>query len=293
VGPTGPPGASSAPFPDNTAIVKDSVDATKQVQIEAGGVSTATMRVITMPDRDIDLGNTEDDMLRVSRTEVAVSAGATLTNSAFGKMHVLTGGSSYTLNLPTTPGAGAKVIGFRVPASVSSSVHITIAGTGFTTRVLDAGEVMIVEWDGSNYHRLLTSHRPALQTNLYLATTDIFNGLALAANTPTVLLSPINFTVVDGTSAIEIRLEGVVVAGSSGNLGSYILIDGTIKRLTGGALAYVSPGVPIRLPAGTLAAGTHTVAVYVYSLGANTIYCRTATYPNMEHLRMDVIEYKL
>lgn len=43
------------PIVDTTAVVKWSADATKLVRIEADGLTTATTRVITMPDEDITL----------------------------------------------------------------------------------------------------------------------------------------------------------------------------------------------------------------------------------------------
>ncbi len=51
--------ASGATWPvsDAVPIVKGSSDPTKQVRIEAGGLTTATTRAISMPDHDVDLGN--------------------------------------------------------------------------------------------------------------------------------------------------------------------------------------------------------------------------------------------
>lgn len=49
-------GGSSLPVSDATSIVEGSVDATKELRFEVDGLSTATTRVITMPDSDIDLG---------------------------------------------------------------------------------------------------------------------------------------------------------------------------------------------------------------------------------------------
>jgi len=54
-------GGDTLPIPDTTPIVKGSDDATKQVRIEADGLTTGTTRVITMPDKDItpdDSGDT-------------------------------------------------------------------------------------------------------------------------------------------------------------------------------------------------------------------------------------------
>jgi hypothetical protein len=48
-------GGASLPVDDATALVKGSVDPTKLVRIEADVLATATTRVITMPDQDVDL----------------------------------------------------------------------------------------------------------------------------------------------------------------------------------------------------------------------------------------------
>ncbi|MGH8585289.1 MAG: DUF2793 domain-containing protein [Gammaproteobacteria bacterium] len=45
------------PFPDGTAVVKGSSDPTKQVRFEVDGLTTATTRVITVPDADITLAD--------------------------------------------------------------------------------------------------------------------------------------------------------------------------------------------------------------------------------------------
>lgn len=55
-------GGSSLPVADTTSIVEGSVDATKEMRIEVDGLTTATVRVATMPDKDITLG-TDDDAI--------------------------------------------------------------------------------------------------------------------------------------------------------------------------------------------------------------------------------------
>ena len=49
-----------APTVDTIAIVKGSVDGTKQVRVEVDGLTTATTRVITMPDKDVTLDDASD-----------------------------------------------------------------------------------------------------------------------------------------------------------------------------------------------------------------------------------------
>lgn len=48
----------NAPFLDTHAIVEGSGDSTKKVRIEADGITTATTRVWTAPDRDVNIGVT-------------------------------------------------------------------------------------------------------------------------------------------------------------------------------------------------------------------------------------------
>lgn len=50
-------GGDTLPIADSTAVVKDPTDATKQVRIDAGAITTSTTRVITMGDRDVDLAS--------------------------------------------------------------------------------------------------------------------------------------------------------------------------------------------------------------------------------------------
>lgn len=47
-------GASALPVVDTTSIVKGSVDATKQARLEVDGLTTATTRVVTIPDKDFE-----------------------------------------------------------------------------------------------------------------------------------------------------------------------------------------------------------------------------------------------
>jgi hypothetical protein len=50
-------GGDTLPIADSTAVVKDPDDATKQVRIDAGAITTSNTRVITMGDRDVDLAD--------------------------------------------------------------------------------------------------------------------------------------------------------------------------------------------------------------------------------------------
>jgi len=71
---------SSAPFADTTAIVKGSADATKLVRIEADGITTATTRVITMPDEDITLISASSTKTLTNTTLDANGTGNSVSN---------------------------------------------------------------------------------------------------------------------------------------------------------------------------------------------------------------------
>ena len=51
------PAASSLPVADTTEIIKGSGDATKKIRFEVDGLTTATTRVLTVPDADMTLGD--------------------------------------------------------------------------------------------------------------------------------------------------------------------------------------------------------------------------------------------
>jgi len=58
--PGGGGGGDTHPIADSTAIVKDPVDGTKLVRIDAGAVAAATTRVINMPDKNVTLDDVAD-----------------------------------------------------------------------------------------------------------------------------------------------------------------------------------------------------------------------------------------
>lgn len=53
-------GGSSLPASDSTSVVEGSADDTKEVRFEVDGLTTGTVRVMTIPDRNITLGNAAD-----------------------------------------------------------------------------------------------------------------------------------------------------------------------------------------------------------------------------------------
>ena len=58
-GAVGGSSAESNEFIDNVFRIQNVVDPTKQIDVDASGIATGTIRTITMPDRNIDLGAEE------------------------------------------------------------------------------------------------------------------------------------------------------------------------------------------------------------------------------------------
>jgi hypothetical protein len=154
-------------------------------------------------------GGSFDRLSTLTASEVAVSSGATLTSTAFGKMHICSGASDYTLVLPTASGNAGKIIGFR--AARSAAAFITIDGSGSETVdgksafVIRAGEVLTLLSDGTNFEILDYRH------------CKVF---AAATRTAVQTIAGVVFT--------KVQLN--VIEGSNGNVGG--AFDTTTYRFT-------------------------------------------------------------
>ena len=69
-------GSTAHPVDDGTALVKGSVDDTKLVRIEADALTTATTRVINMPDKDVTLDDASDPRTPTAHTSTHIDGGS-------------------------------------------------------------------------------------------------------------------------------------------------------------------------------------------------------------------------
>lgn len=129
------------------------------------------------------------------------------------------------------------------------------------------------------------------------ATTDLQNGATFPANTWTTLAPAQSFTVQNANSLALLWCAGMAIfrATNSAEIGGGLglAIDSTLY-VVGGAhsqsfYANVLAGVGPLAIAG-LAAGQHTVSVQLYPSLDAYVYCRAATQPNFESLRIVVLE---
>ena len=96
------------PVIDTTAVVKGSSDSTKTVKIEADGLTTATARTITMPDRDVNLGTVQTEVIAVAASDETTALTTGTAKVTFRMPHAFTL-TAVRMSL-TTAGTGANLV---------------------------------------------------------------------------------------------------------------------------------------------------------------------------------------
>lgn len=135
-----------------------------------------------------------------------------------------------------------------------------------------------------------------------IASTDLANAAAIAANTWTDLTAALNFSVDDVNSVIEIAVSGNVIgvqSTSNQEIASRLSIDNgaILKNLGGNGQAassyanFLAGAGSVYLGGGNLLAGTHSVKVQLYATAAGTFWCRAAS-TAYESFAIRVMEYK-
>ena len=95
-------GGAGLPTVDTTSVVEGSADATKEIRFEVDGLTTATVRVITPPDKDFTMAATNDTLAVFAATTSAQLAGVISNETGSG---LLAFGTSPTIATPALTGA--------------------------------------------------------------------------------------------------------------------------------------------------------------------------------------------
>lgn len=139
-------GGAGTTFADNVFRVQDNADATKQIALEASGITTATTRTITMPDADVDLGLLVDQ----DGSQIYAADGGG------------TDAYAITLSPALTAYATGQVFHFYANTANTGAATLNVNSLGAKTikkhhdqdladNDIEAGQLVTVIYDGTNF----------------------------------------------------------------------------------------------------------------------------------------------
>lgn len=174
-------------------------------------------------------GGVPDDMYAVSKTEVPLAAATTLTSTAFGKMHTLSGSTSYTVTLPAAAGNAGNVIAFRVAPDATALVSVTGNAaemiSGQNIRVLWAQESVLLLCTGTGWAKLSGRTRP---TMCGMRLTNATPGSAQLVNSGVTTKVLVNQTDIDEGGIANLANSTMTVRrGGKYNVGFIVYFNGT------------------------------------------------------------------
>ena len=145
--------AGAAAFMDTNPVVKGSADATKQVRFEVDGLTTATTRVLTVPDADLtlvgaDTAQTLTNKTLTGYTETVYDLAGTVIDVANGTIQTKTLAANTTFTESIADGQSV-IIGITAGAySVTwpTTVWAKVGGSGTAPTLTSTGVNWIILW---------------------------------------------------------------------------------------------------------------------------------------------------
>lgn len=124
-------GGAGLPVVDTTSIVEDPVDATKEMRIDVGAVATGTVRVLTMPNQDVDLTPTTGTFLSSADNTVTNAKLADMAQATF-KMRAAAAGTGDPIDGTAAQAKTALAVAFtdlvdNLPLSKIPDALITLS----------------------------------------------------------------------------------------------------------------------------------------------------------------------
>ena len=131
-------------FSDSTFRIQDNANATKQLAFEVSGIATSTTRTITMPDADVDLGQTVKGSF--TPKELLASSGSQNLEANYSYYLPATYAGALNLVMPTSAAIGTTFdIGSIYSNGLDGTIGVNLTALNLT---IPAGEY-ITGWGGA------------------------------------------------------------------------------------------------------------------------------------------------
>jgi len=286
---SGGSGGDTLPIADTTGVVKGSGDATKIVRIEADGLSGSTTRILTMPDRNVNLGSLPDNYVNIldyangDGTNEKVGINAWIAALTAGKKGYVPGGFTFMSDgaLDTISTSGIVIEGdanIRFNESPVSSVYLG------STFVLDTTESSPVFFNFDSGASL--NHQGPIITGLNFVSDDSDATAIQIKNMNHSKIQFCNFTGVTGGATASwhrgINLHTNTIVDAGGDAAWISILDCVFNNCNRAVsmpdLAGSSVGPTFYMERGAILVGANQTGVY---LSDNTAHSTIA------HVKMD------
>lgn len=200
---------STPPFDDSSGIVHDTVDNTKILRLDAGSITTATTRVLTMPDRDLDF------------TALVVGTGLA---TADGTLHVHTASAGA---VSANPNFDDLVVENGLGASPTVGITL-LTGT--------SGLASLVFGNTSDNDAVRIQYDHSLDKLIFAIDDGVGEGMALTSNADLIIGS--TGTLPDGTLHVFTASAGAVSAATAAD-------DLVVENSGGGGITILTPAANV------------------------------------------------
>lgn len=235
---------------DNALTIQDNLDATKQLQFQLSGITTATTRTLTIPN--------------ASTTIVGTDATQTLTNKTL-TSPVISGGSidNTTITVDSVVGHTSATSGTIYGLSISSS---KVGTNGVITGSITNSAV--------DYTKVATGfcvqEVSALFTAVATGTTLLPYDNTIPQNTEGDQYMTLAITPKATTNILEITVSAWLSNSAINNMGVALFQDSTANALAASSATIPSASYVITLPlTHTMAAGTTSATTFKVRIGGN------------------------